>query len=93
MRAAGAPLMTINMPDIQALGAEFFRWEFAVAVAGALLGINPFDQPDVQAAKDRTSAILSSGHVQGTGPETGPEGSLEELLGEAKPPGDTLRLT
>ena len=40
-------------------GAEFFRWEFATAVAGSILGINPFDQPDVQAAKDRTNAILA----------------------------------
>ena len=57
-------------PDVQAqevrldapyeLGQEFFRWEFATAVAGSLLGINPFDQPDVQAAKDRTSACSSA---------------------------------
>src|SRR5215204_2937347 len=65
---------------------EFFRWEFATAVAGSILGINPFDQPDVQAAKDRTSALLSSGHGQGSDPETGPEGSIEELLAEAEPP-------
>ena len=37
------------------LGQEFFRWEFATAVAGSILGINPFDQPDVQAAKDKTA--------------------------------------
>jgi len=41
------------------LGAEFFRWEFATAMAGAALGINPFDQPDVQAAKEQTSKIIS----------------------------------
>jgi transaldolase/glucose-6-phosphate isomerase len=76
----------VRLDDPYDLGAEFYRWEFATAVAGSILGINPFDQPDVQAAKDRTTAILSSSHVQGTGPETGPEGSLEELLTEAKPP-------
>ncbi len=76
----------VRFDDPYDLGAEFFRWEFATAVAGAILGINPFDQPDVQAAKDRTSAILSSGHVQVPGTETGPEGSLDELLAEAKPP-------
>ena len=43
------------------LGQEFFRWEFATAVAGSILGINPFDQPDVQAAKDKTSEVLASG--------------------------------
>ena len=43
------------------LGQEFFRWEFATAVAGSILGINPFDQPDVQAAKDKTNEVLASG--------------------------------
>ena len=61
------------------LGQEFFRWEFATAVAGAILGINPFDQPDVQAAKDKTNAVLE----RGTEPALEPEGSLDELLGEA----------
>jgi transaldolase/glucose-6-phosphate isomerase len=58
------------------LGQEFFRWEFATAVAGSILGINPFDQPDVQAAKDKTTAVLE----RGTEPALAPEGSLEELL-------------
>jgi transaldolase/glucose-6-phosphate isomerase len=71
----------VRLNDPYDLGAEFFRWEFATAVAGSILGINPFDQPDVQAAKDRTNAILS-----GPVPEITPEGSLEELLAEAKPP-------
>ena len=48
---------SVRFDDPYDLGAEFFRWEFATAVAGSILGINPFDQPDVQAAKDRTSAI------------------------------------
>jgi glucose-6-phosphate isomerase len=72
----------IRLDDPHDLGAEFYRWEFATAVAGSILGVNPFDQPDVQAAKDKTAALLS----QGTGPEPGPEGSLEELLAEAEPP-------
>jgi transaldolase / glucose-6-phosphate isomerase len=71
----------VQLEDPYALGAEFFRWEFATAVAGSILGINPFDQPDVQAAKDRTNAILS-----GPAPETAPEGSLDELLADTKPP-------
>ena len=74
----------VRLPDPYELGQEFFRWEFATAVAGSLLGINPFDQPDVQAAKDKTNALLSGrGHVPGT--ELGPEGSLEELLADATP--------
>jgi len=71
----------VRFDDPYDLGAEFFRWEFATAVAGSILGINPFDQPDVQAAKDRTSAILS-----GPAPEAAPEGSLDELLADAEPP-------
>jgi hypothetical protein len=72
----------VRLDDPYDLGAEFFRWEFATAVAGSILGINPFDQPDVQAAKDKTSALLS----QGTVPQPGPEGSLDDLLAAAEPP-------
>jgi hypothetical protein len=52
---------SVELEDPYDLGAEFFRWEFATAVAGAILGINPFDQPNVQEAKDRTGQILSEG--------------------------------
>jgi hypothetical protein len=69
-----------ELPDPYALGAEFFRWEFAIAVAGAYLEINPFDQPDVQAAKDKTNEVLATGKE----PELEPEGSIEELLAEAQ---------
>jgi glucose-6-phosphate isomerase len=72
----------VEIPDPFAVGAEFFRWEFAVAVAGTVLGINPFDQPDVQAAKDKTKEVLDSGD----NPEPAPEGSVDELLAGAEPP-------
>jgi hypothetical protein len=62
------------------LGQEFFRWEFATAVAGSLLGIDPFDQPDVQSAKDKTGQILASG----TEPLVEPSGSAEELFAAAQ---------
>ncbi|MGH3112738.1 MAG: bifunctional transaldolase/phosoglucose isomerase, partial [Gaiellaceae bacterium] len=65
------------------LGAEFYRWEFATAVAGTVLGINPFDQPNVQEAKDRTAEVLS-GHDQVPGTRTGPEVTLEKLLADAQ---------
>jgi len=68
-----------DLADPFALGAEFFRWEFAIAVAGAYLEINPFDQPDVQAAKDKTNEVLATGRE----PELEPEGSIEELLAQA----------
>jgi transaldolase/glucose-6-phosphate isomerase len=69
-----------DLPDPYALGAEFFRWEFAIAVAGTFLEINPFDQPDVQAAKDKTNEVLATGKE----PKLEPEGSIEELLGQAR---------
>jgi Phosphoglucose isomerase len=69
-----------ELPDPYALGAEFFRWEFAIAVAGTYLEINPFDQPDVQAAKDKTNEVLATGEE----PALEPEGSLEELLAQAQ---------
>ena len=62
------------------LGQEFFRWEFATAVAGHVLGIDPFDQPDVQSAKDRTKEVLAAGGE----PDVSPRGSLDELLASAQ---------
>jgi glucose-6-phosphate isomerase len=55
---SGRPAVTLEMEDSYDLGAEFFRWEFATAVAGAVLGINPFDQPNVQSAKKATEDTL-----------------------------------
>jgi hypothetical protein len=60
------------------LAPELYRWEFATAVAGHVLGINPFDQPDVQAAKDKTSEVLAAGE-----PDVSPRGSVDELLAQA----------
>jgi hypothetical protein len=51
-------VLRIDMPERTALGAEFVRWEIATAIAGALLGINPFDEPNVQQAKDATRKLL-----------------------------------
>jgi transaldolase/glucose-6-phosphate isomerase len=71
----------VDLDDPSELGAEFFRWEFATAVAGSVLGINPFNQPNVQEAKDRTQAILDKGGDV----KLEPEGGVEELLAQAKP--------
>lgn len=60
--AAGLPALHFELDDAHEIGAEMFRWEAAVALLGALLGINPFDQPDVQASKDRTAALLATDH-------------------------------
>jgi transaldolase/glucose-6-phosphate isomerase len=69
----------VELDDPNGLGAEFYRWEFATAVAGHVLGIDPFDQPDVQAAKDKTSEVLAAGE-----PDVEPKGSLDELLAGAE---------
>jgi hypothetical protein len=63
------------------VGQEFFRWEFATAVAGSILEINPFDQPDVQSAKDKTKEVLASGQE----PDVAPQGSADELFALAQP--------
>jgi hypothetical protein len=80
----GGEALDVRLPDPYELGQEFFRWEFATAVAGSILGVNPFDQPNVQEAKDRTTAVLE-GHGPGPGPRPGPEGSVDELLADAGP--------
>ena len=67
IEAAGHPVLRLST-RIAALGAEFFRWEFATAIAGAILGINPFDEPNVSEAKEKTKAILSKGDVSGGTP-------------------------
>jgi glucose-6-phosphate isomerase len=58
LEAAGHPVVYRTLEDAYALGAEFFLWEMATAVAGWRLGINPFDQPNVQESKDATKALL-----------------------------------
>jgi len=58
LKGFGQPALTLEMGDSYGLGAEFFRWEFATAVTGAVLGINPFDQPNVQSAKKATEDTL-----------------------------------
>jgi transaldolase / glucose-6-phosphate isomerase len=77
----------VRLPDPYELGQEFFRWEFATAVAGSILGINPFDQPNVQAAKDKTNEVLSAGEAP-----VEPEGSLDEALESAKPGEDYIAI-
>jgi glucose-6-phosphate isomerase/transaldolase/glucose-6-phosphate isomerase len=59
------PVLQLDLKDRYDLGAEFFRWEFATAVAGHLLGIHPFDQPNVQESKDNTNRVLDA--YQSTG--------------------------
>jgi transaldolase/glucose-6-phosphate isomerase len=77
---AGQSTVTLVVHGASDLGRIFFFAEFATAVAGWVLGINPFDQPNVQEAKDNTAKVLEEGL-----PDLDP-GSLDELLAEAAPP-------
>jgi hypothetical protein len=72
LEAAGHPVIRIVLRDILDLGREFFRWEVATATAGALLGIDPFDQPNVQESKDNTKSLLAEYRAQGKFPEEKP---------------------
>jgi len=70
LEAAGHPVITILLRDALDLGAEFFRWEVATAVASAVLRINPFDQPNVQAAKTATDQLMKVVVEHGALPQT-----------------------
>ena len=72
LQAAGQPLVRINIPDIYGLGEEFFRWEIATAVAGSVMGLNPFDQPDVEASKNATRKLTSEYEQSGSLPPEKP---------------------
>ena len=80
LEAAGHPVVRLPYAGKQQLGAEFFRWEFATAVAGQRLAINPFDQPNVQSAKDATSQILETNTT-----EAEPTPPLNQVLSTVKP--------
>ena len=68
LQEAGQPLLRLSMQDAWLLGQEFFRWEIATAVAGAVIGINPFDQPDVEASKVATRALTEAYEKAGSLP-------------------------
>ncbi len=72
IEGAGHPVVRIEVSDRYHLGQEFFRWEMATAVAGSILGINPFDQPDVEASKEKTRELTASFERSGQLPEETP---------------------
>jgi transaldolase/glucose-6-phosphate isomerase len=69
---AGFPVVRLHLHDAYDLGGQFFLWEMAIAVAGHLLGINPFDQPDVEAAKIRAREMINAYVETGTLPHETP---------------------
>src|SRR5207245_10809871 len=62
---AGHPVVRIALPNVYSLGQEFFRWEIATAVAGSIIGINAFNQPDVEASKVETRKLTSEYEMTG----------------------------
>jgi len=73
LKSARVPTITIDLPSVDALGAEFLRWEIATATAGRILEINPFDEPNVQQAKDATHALLDAYTTRGRLPVPAPD--------------------
>ena len=98
LAGAGHPVVDIVLEDELDLGEIFFTWEFATAVAGALLDIDAFDQPNVQESKDNTKRLLeeftSTGKMTFEGTQVGPEDAeaIGSLLAKVKP-GDYVALT
>ena len=88
---AGHPVERLDLADCYDLGAEFFRWEYATAIAGSMIDVHPFDQPDVQGAKDNTDGLLDAYLSRGRLPDPAPSGSLRDLLEQAHP-GDYLAI-
>jgi len=106
MAASGHPTVRINLGDRYDLGQELFRWEVAIAAACSVMGINPFDQPDVQLSKDFTRRVMNDAIEEGEAPEEADSGlpatvsisnreqlalKLEKWIGQVQP-GDYLAL-
>ena len=106
LEQAGQAVVRICMDDVYDLGKEFFRWEIATAVAGSVLGINPFDQPDVEASKLASRRLTDEFEATGALPQESPfatgqglilytdssnADALTELAGEGASVGDYLK--
>lgn len=91
IESSGQPVVRLGLRDVFDIGAEFFRWEMATAVAGSILGINPFDQPNVQAAKGMTENVLEQYESAGELPAMEDPGSIKDLLNMVGP-GDYLAI-
>jgi len=86
LRDSGKPIVWIALNNYYDVAREFMRWEIATAVAGSVIGINPFDQPNVQEAKDVTKRIIAQVEEQGALPKQQPDASFEgvDVYGEVK---------
>lgn len=93
LQSAGHPVIIMTIPDAYAIAGEFFRWEFATAIAGCVLGINPFDEPNVTESKQNTGRLLDYYKEHGALPATTPirlqgnialyaDASMEKMLAQ-----------
>jgi glucose-6-phosphate isomerase len=79
LEEAGQPVVHLDLADLHDLGAEFFRWEMATAVAAVALGIDPFDEPNVQESKDNTNRVLADYEKSGGFPSHEPAASADGM--------------
>jgi len=89
LKKAGAPIIELTLNDVYDLGAEFFRWEYATAVAGAVIGVDPFDEPNVTESKQNTRRLLDeyegSGVFSSELTSKSPNGQINKLARMVKP--------
>jgi transaldolase/glucose-6-phosphate isomerase len=79
LHAAGHPVITIQLDELEDLGQEFFRWEMATAAAGAILKINPFDQPNVELAKQKARELMAEFDQSGSLPVQAPTLDYDDI--------------
>jgi hypothetical protein len=91
LQSSGQPVVRLELRNKYDLGSEFFRWEFATALVGAMLDLHPFDQPNVQQTKDLTIQVLQEYQKSGQILQVTSEDSFANLLSKAKP-GDYLAI-
>ncbi len=93
--AEGTPTLTLSLKDAYDLGAEFFRWEFATAIAGAVIGVNPFDEPNVTESKNNTRRLLEefeqTGAFSSEQSSRSTHGQVNKFLRQAQP-GDYIAI-
>jgi hypothetical protein len=90
LKAAGHPVITVQMDELEDLGQEFFRWELATAVAGAVLKINPFDQPNVEQAKVKARELMAEFEQNGALPADVPTLDYDDIDAYGPAMGETV---
>jgi hypothetical protein len=90
LAAAGHPVITIQMDELEDLGQEFFRWEMATAAASAVLKINPFDQPNVELAKNKARELMAEFEQNGFLPVESPTLDYDDIDAYGPAMGETV---